>query len=89
MGAKSEEMSALFHMSNHRIKHLAWWLHRVSLMLICIIIDAPEVPMRTAVTIDDELYQRALDMADPGMNSATRIAYFVRFSRSTRCCAIR
>lgn len=24
--------------------------------------------MRTTVSIDDELYQRALDVADPGMN---------------------
>lgn len=26
--------------------------------------------MRTTITIDDELYQRALDVADPGMNKS-------------------
>ena len=41
------------------------------LMLICIIFDAQEdLLLRTTITIDDELYQRALDVADPGMDKA-------------------
>jgi len=41
------------------------------LMLQYIIIDAREgLLLRTTVTIDDELYQRALEVADPGMNKA-------------------
>ena len=40
-------------------------------MLYYIDIDAREVlPMRTTVTIDDELYGRALEVADPGMDKA-------------------
>jgi hypothetical protein len=40
-------------------------------MLSYIIIDAREDwPVRTTVTIDDELYQRALEVADPGMDKA-------------------
>src|SRR5882757_5562935 len=41
------------------------------LMLICTIFDAQEgLLLRTTITVDDELYQRALDLADPGMDKA-------------------
>ena len=48
--------------------------------------------MRTTVTIDDELYQRALDVADPGMdkNDLFREAMkvFVRVQAGTRLAAL-
>jgi len=31
-----------------------------------------EAPMRTTVTIDDDLYEKALEMADPAMDKADR-----------------
>ena len=41
------------------------------LMLICTIFDAQEgLLLRTTITVDDELYQRALELADPGMDKA-------------------
>jgi Arc/MetJ family transcription regulator len=40
-----------------------------NLMLICIIDDAHEDRiLRTTITIDDELYRQALDVADPEMD---------------------
>jgi Arc/MetJ family transcription regulator len=62
-------------------------------MLICIIFDAQEVrPMRTTVTVDDELYQQALDVADPGMDKADlfreAIRVFVRVQAAKRLSAL-
>jgi Arc/MetJ family transcription regulator len=48
--------------------------------------------MRTTVTIDDELYQRALAMADPGMDKANlfreAIQVFVRVQAGRRLSAL-
>jgi Arc/MetJ family transcription regulator len=48
--------------------------------------------MRTTVTIDDELYARALDMADPGMDKADlfreAIKTFVRVQAAKRLAAL-
>jgi hypothetical protein len=61
-------------------------------MLLCIIIDAHEDPVRTTVTIDDELYQRALDVADPGMDQADlfreAMKVFVRVQAGKRLSAL-
>jgi len=40
------------------------------LMLRYICTDATEKTVRTTVTIDDELFQRALEVADPGTDKA-------------------
>lgn len=48
--------------------------------------------MRTTVTIDDELYQQALDMADPDMDKADlfrqAIKTFVRVQAAKRLAAL-
>jgi Arc/MetJ family transcription regulator len=48
--------------------------------------------MRTTVTIDDELYQRALEVADPGMNKADlfreAIRVFVRVHSAKQLAAL-
>lgn len=48
--------------------------------------------MRTTVTIDDELYQQALDVADPGMNKADlfreAMKVFVRVQAGKRLAAL-
>ena len=48
--------------------------------------------MRTTVTIDDELYQRALDVADPGMDKGDlfreAIKVFVRVQAGRRLAAL-
>jgi Arc/MetJ family transcription regulator len=48
--------------------------------------------MRTTVTIDDELYQRALDVADPGMDKGDlfreAIKVFVRVQAGKRLAAL-
>lgn len=48
--------------------------------------------MRTTVTIDDELYQQALEMADPGMDKADlfreAIKTFVRIQAARRLAAL-
>lgn len=48
--------------------------------------------MRTTVTIDDELYQRALDVADPGMGKGDlfreAIKVFVRVQAGKRLAAL-
>lgn len=48
--------------------------------------------MRTTVTIDDDLYQRALDVADPGMDKADlfreAIKVFVRVQAGKRLAAL-
>lgn len=48
--------------------------------------------MRTTVTIDDELYAKALDIADPGMDKADlfreAIKTFVRVQAAKRLAAL-
>jgi Arc/MetJ family transcription regulator len=48
--------------------------------------------MRTTVTIDDELYQRALDVADPGMDKSDlfreAMTVFVRVQAGKRLAAL-
>ncbi len=48
--------------------------------------------MRTTVTIDDELYQRALDVADPGMGKGDlfreAVKVFVRVQAGKRLAAL-
>jgi len=48
--------------------------------------------MRTTVTIDDELYQRALDVADPGMEKGDlfreAVKVFVRVQAGKRLAAL-
>jgi Arc/MetJ family transcription regulator len=48
--------------------------------------------MRTTVSIDDELYQRALDVADPGMDKSDlfreAIKVFVRVQAGKRLAAL-
>jgi Arc/MetJ family transcription regulator len=48
--------------------------------------------MRTTVTIDDALYQKALEMADPDMNKADlfreAISTFVRVQAAKRLAAL-
>ncbi len=48
--------------------------------------------MRTTVTIDDELYQEALELADPGMNKADlfreAIQTFIRVQAAKRLAAL-
>jgi Arc/MetJ family transcription regulator len=48
--------------------------------------------MRTTVTIDDSLYQKALEMADPGMDKADifreAIKTFVRVQAAKRLAAL-
>jgi Arc/MetJ family transcription regulator len=48
--------------------------------------------MRTTVTIDDELYQRALDVAEPGMDKAElfreAMKVFVRVQAGKRLAAL-
>lgn len=50
------------------------------------------MPMRTTVTLDDALYQQALDMADPDMNKADlfreAIHTFVRVQAAKRLAAL-
>jgi hypothetical protein len=63
------------------------------LMLQYIIIDArKDVPVRTTVTIDDELYHRALEVADPGMDKADlfreAMNLFVRVQAGKRLSAL-
>jgi Arc/MetJ family transcription regulator len=62
-------------------------------MLICIIFDAQEdLLLRTTITIDDELYQRAVDVADPGMDKANlfreAMRVFVRVQAGKRLSAL-
>lgn len=48
--------------------------------------------MRTTVTLDDALYQRALEVADPGMNKADlfreAVELFVRIQVAKRLAAL-
>lgn len=48
--------------------------------------------MRTTITVDDELYQQALDVADPGMDKADlfreAMRVFVRVQAGKRLAAL-
>ncbi|HOB45051.1 MAG TPA: type II toxin-antitoxin system VapB family antitoxin [Zoogloea sp.] len=61
-------------------------------MQIRIVIDALENRMRTTVTIDDALYERALEVADPSMDKADlfreAIKTFVRVQAAKRLAAL-
>jgi hypothetical protein len=62
-------------------------------MLKYIIIDArKDMPLRTTVTIGDELYHRALEVADPGMDKADlfreAMNVFVRVQAGKRLSAL-
>ena len=62
------------------------------LMLECIFTDVMEEIMRTTVTIDDELFQRALEVADPGTDKADlfreAMKVFVRVQAGKRLAAL-
>ena len=62
------------------------------LMLRYICTDATEKTVRTTVTIDDELFQRALDVADPGTDKADlfreAIKVFIRVQAGKRLAAL-
>ena len=62
------------------------------LMLSCIRIDVTEITVRTTVTIDDDLYRRALELADPGTDKADlfreAIKVFVRVQAARRLAAL-
>jgi hypothetical protein len=51
-----------------------------------------EIPMRTTATIDDALYEKALEMADPDMNKADifreAIKTFIRVQAGKRLVAL-
>ena len=61
-------------------------------MQIRIVIDALENRMRTTVTIDDALYERALEVADPSMDKADlfreAVKVFVRVQAAKRLAAL-
>ncbi len=52
----------------------------------------PEAAMRTTVTIDDALYERALEVADPSMDKADlfreAVKTFVRIQAAKRLAAL-
>jgi Arc/MetJ family transcription regulator len=60
-------------------------------MRICIYIDEDK-NMRTTVTIDDDLYQKGLDLADPGMDKGDlfreAMNVFIRVQMSKRLAAL-
>ena len=62
------------------------------LMLNYIKSDADRPAMRTTVTIDDELFQRALELADPGTDKADlfreAMKVFVRVQAAKRLAAL-
>jgi Arc/MetJ family transcription regulator len=62
------------------------------LMISCIFSDATEKTVRTTVTIDDELFQRALEVADPGTDKADlfreAMKVFVRVQAGRRLAAL-
>jgi hypothetical protein len=62
-------------------------------MLYYIIIDAREdLLLRTTVTVDDELYNRALEVADPGMDKGDlfreAMKVFIRVQAGKRLSAL-
>jgi Arc/MetJ family transcription regulator len=65
----------------------------IVLMLICIKFDAEGMlSMRTTITIDDELYRKALEVADPGTDKADIVReamrVFVRVQSGKRLAAL-
>jgi Arc/MetJ family transcription regulator len=62
------------------------------LMIKCIFPDDMEKTVRTTVTIDDELFQRALEVADPGTDKADlfreAMKVFVRVQAGKRLAAL-
>jgi Arc/MetJ family transcription regulator len=62
------------------------------MMLEYIFSDAMEKAVRTTVTIDDELFQRALEAADPGTDKADlfreAMKVFVRVQAAKRLAAL-
>jgi Arc/MetJ family transcription regulator len=62
------------------------------LMLIYIFDGAKEKSVRTTVTIDDDLFQRALEVADPGTDKADlfreAMKVFVRVQAGKRLAAL-
>ncbi len=62
------------------------------LMISCISTDVEEKTVRTTVTIDDELFQRALEVADPGTDKADlfreAMKVFVRVQAGKRLAAL-
>ncbi len=62
------------------------------LMTKCVNFDASEKTLRTTVTIDDELFQRALEVADPGTDKADlfreALKVFVRVQAGKRLAAL-
>jgi len=62
------------------------------LMLLYIFCDAREKTVRTTVTIDDDLFQRALEVADPGTDKADlfreAMKVFVRVQAGKRLAAL-
>jgi len=62
------------------------------LMLIYIFDDAKEKTVRTTVTIDDDLFQRALEVADPGTDKSDlfreAMKVFVRVQAGKRLAAL-
>ena len=62
------------------------------MMLICIISHISDNPMRTTITIEDELYKKALEMADPEMDKSElfreAIRTFVRVQAAKRLAAL-
>jgi Arc/MetJ family transcription regulator len=62
------------------------------LMLDCIFSDDVEMTVRTTVTIDDELFQRALEAADHGTDKADlfreAMKVFVRVQAGKRLAAL-
>jgi hypothetical protein len=52
----------------------------------------PELVMRTTITVDDELYRQALELAEPGMEKADvlreAIKVFVRVQSGKRLAAL-
>jgi Arc/MetJ family transcription regulator len=61
-------------------------------MLSCITSDAWEKSMRATVTIDDELYESAVNAADPGMDKGDLVReamrVFVRVQAGKRLAAL-
>jgi Arc/MetJ family transcription regulator len=61
-------------------------------MIYCIFLDDTEKTVRTTVTIDDELFQRALEVADPGTDKADlfreAMKVFVRVQAGKRLAAL-
>jgi len=61
-------------------------------MLKCIIIDERSQAMRTTITIDDELFRKAVEVADPDMDKAEIVReamrMFVRIQSGKRLAAL-